>query len=274
VSTPSNLWQAPTTAIGRDAATWPVLARLPEIEEPTKSRPPAADRTRATRSTDYRFDPPQPRPYHVAGWREDERKSTPFSSPILPSSDPFAIPASSLHEAIAPVIRFLILTALFTMAGTMVLMIGKEKRGDAKRSEPVTATVGQSLQPTDIVVPTPVATEQAAAPPAAAGPTASSSALSGQSEAIAWPEDDLNSSMKRDDDEPQGRHASIEDTNSAPWPNEPSADLRATASQQLQTASLPKVQIAEPPISVAHLPGHLESPPAGASHDDNKSSVH
>ena len=272
MSTPSNLWQAPSTATGSDAATWPVLARLPEIEEPTKSRPSAADRPRATRSTDYRFDPPQPRPYHLAGWREDERKSTPFSSPILPSSDPFAIPASSLHEAIAPVIRFLILTALFTMAGTMVLMIGKEKSSDAKPAEPVTATIQQSLQPTTIVTPMPVITEQAAAAPTAAGATASSSSFSGPSDADAWSDDDLSS--KSGDGELLERHASIEDINSAPWPNDPSADSQATASQQSQTASLPKVQIAEPPISVARLPGHLESPPGDAHNDDNKSSLH
>jgi hypothetical protein len=274
VSTSNTSSTSARTASEAGRTTWPVLARLPEIEEHNTARSLATDGPRKARSSEYRFDPPQLRPYHTAGWRENERKSSSVSSPILPSSDPFAIPSSSLHEAVAPVIRFLILVALFTMAGTMILMMGKEKSTDAKPAEPLTANVEQSLEPAGIVTQTPIVAEPAVSISKATGPTASTSGLSDQTVSDAWPADsELERSGKSDKDSLE-RHAASDDLEFPPWPEATSANFPPTALPQSHTASLPKVQTAEPPISVAHLPGHLELPSGQANHDDDEPSLH
>ena len=150
------------------AGDWPLLARLPDVSGQLPENVGRAKRP-VTATTDYRFDAPQladrgrqsadlasnsaignstserpgdglstrlPHPHLLQRtWRVDQPVQVPRrSSAILPRSNPFAIPSSSLHDALAPVVRFMMLVVLFTAAGTTILMAGKE---DRPKSQPL-----------------------------------------------------------------------------------------------------------------------------------------
>src|SRR6185503_2186059 len=107
-------------------------------------------------ATSYRFDPPQTgdaqaqsaiyrdirrdtastdtqsggktlrthQPHVFDRGRVADRKTSPRrESPILPSSNPFAIPRAGLLDSVAPAVRFLTMVVLFTAAATWFQML-------------------------------------------------------------------------------------------------------------------------------------------------------
>jgi hypothetical protein len=114
-----------------------VLARLPDVSDE-----PAAQSARAVAfgATNYRFDHPeesqaksathklitatganqktglshQP---HAFGRQRVHRRVPRRESPVLPRSNPFAIPSTRLVDTLAPALRFVTLVVLFTAAG-------------------------------------------------------------------------------------------------------------------------------------------------------------
>jgi hypothetical protein len=62
----------------------------------------------------------------------------------LPAWDPFAIPSGRIPESIAPIITFLLLVALFTAAGTSVLMLRNSQPPAPSESVVPSAQVEQS----------------------------------------------------------------------------------------------------------------------------------
>ena len=86
----------------------------------------------------------------------------PVDSPALPAWDPFTIPGRRLSETLAPIVSFLLLVALFTAAGTSVLMLRSTNRQPAAESQ-ATSTKTNSVEP-------------AVAGPTATGPTGLSGA--------------------------------------------------------------------------------------------------
>jgi hypothetical protein len=129
-----------------------VLARLSDV---STSIPRSMNQT-TLGSTSYRFDPPQTadtqsqsalyrdirrdstsgevqaggktirthQPHVFDRSHGSDRRSSPRrESPILPSSNPFAIPRAGLLDSVAPAIRFLTMVVLFTAAATWVQMV-------------------------------------------------------------------------------------------------------------------------------------------------------
>ena len=132
----------------------PVLARIPEISP--KSLSAASRSYTASHAQDIRFDPPQPRnqrPRHravadpmrrsdispprtatAAEAHKEFPRSAPIQSKVLPTGNPFEIPQAKLQDRFAPVVQFLLLSVLFTAAGTSILMIGRKSGGQAVES--------------------------------------------------------------------------------------------------------------------------------------------
>jgi len=154
------------------AGTWPVLARIPDVSA-------------AGRPADIRFDPPQPDGWqaarhgaaHRSGLREtapsrDRHESTESDpahltrrrSRILPAGNPFAFSDDRRQESLAPFLRFVLLFALFTAAGTSILIIGRSGRTANGDSTNPTATTA------DPAIAVPTAMQQTVAAPAATGP--------------------------------------------------------------------------------------------------------
>ncbi len=102
-----------------------------------------------------RFDRPNTHP------RTAER------SPILPSTDPFEIPARGLTSALAPAMRFAMLVALFTAAGTSILMM---RNSDSSAREANQAKPNSLVKHATI---TPARTEPGVTLPTAVGPLGS-----------------------------------------------------------------------------------------------------
>lgn len=167
-----NTSRTPTTEVKKPAPAIggvPVLAQLPLV---SPGRPIASDATAATRTLGRRFDPPQaerrtaprttpsenpttfpklkselvyspestrpPQP-HVFEWARtrEQRKQHPRSeSRHLPRSNPYQLPRRSLMETLAPVMRFVLVVALFTAAGTWFQMSAIRKRNASEESEP------------------------------------------------------------------------------------------------------------------------------------------
>jgi hypothetical protein len=86
-----------------------------------------------------------------------EHRSRYFSGPsrALPGSNPFAIPAASLINRLAPVVRFLAMFLIFTAVGTFVLSTTRERASEPKREQTPSASaptgVKQTLEPTSDV---------------------------------------------------------------------------------------------------------------------------
>lgn len=173
--TPTTEVKKPTPAIGGV----PVLAQLPLV---SPGRPIASNTPAATRNLGRRFDPPQaerrtapratssenpttfpklkselvyspesarpPQP-HVFEWartREQRKQSPRSESRHLPRSNPYQLPRRSLLETLAPVMRFVVIVALFTAAGTWFQMSAIRKRHASEDSQPA-KTANQPASP-------------------------------------------------------------------------------------------------------------------------------
>lgn len=279
--TPSN---STTLSDRRGNEQWPVLARLPEVSPPTSSAP------RSNRSAaglvEYRFDPPQIAASNVTQRATNVRHSAKphvferdpgtgqgarprrFVSPILPHSDPFAIPRSGLRDALAPAVRFLMMFALFTAAGTSILMFNRQVQPTAEPVKPAAATV----QP--MLVPAADAVQLSPAPPTAAGPIDATTPRTGRRN-----NDGSQSAIRKESIRRGGTSEIV-------------AELPEMRQLSAHGIALPRVQSTDPqtagvedsparkdvgarPPAVAHLsPYILEDPTRQAQHVDHESSLH
>jgi hypothetical protein len=210
-------------------------------------------------------------------WRVDQASPAARRiSKILPRSNPFAIPSSSLDDALAPLARFVMLFVLFTIAGTTILIAGKANRSKPVTTPPAAATTGPLLEPTTIIEPVRPAIEKPVAASTAIGPTGDTAARSrDDTDTFTLPEfpDVFATPTKA----PVGAGESNDAQVTSDRPAEESSPA-ATALEFLTSPltgtgrALPQVQTSEPPKAVAHLPGHiLESPSRQASNDDQQS---
>jgi hypothetical protein len=248
------------------AGKWPVLACLPDVTPQPARQQPAAEQTTVKAAVGYRFDPPQRHSLHSTRRLADIRRVDRRRSSILPRSDPFSIPASRLQETLAPAIRFLMLVALFTVAGTLLLVtgVGSRQRQTPERSSP--AARSPSLEPTVTTV------EPTQAPPTAAGPIGTNETAPvelrptiSQPPSLAWPGGN-NSANSAD--------FSGGPTTGGTGPATPTGPMYNPL-QTSHPSPIPSAQFADPPPAIARFPGYILEPPSRqASHDDNQSSVY
>jgi hypothetical protein len=185
-------------------------------------------------------------------------------SPALPDWNPFAIGGSSFPETFAPILSFLVLVALFTAAGTSVLMLRNTNQS------PVS---GSPLRSGKI--------ERSVAGPTAAGPRGFSeqrleidesavSAAKTDEPAPAPPATPLDDEMRANDvtaDDEAPRSASASDDPAYPTTDFPAPGLLESGEQEL-----PQAQMSDPPSAPARLTGSIyESPTRQAQHDDESS---
>jgi hypothetical protein len=208
-------------------------------------------------------------------WRVDQASpAARRSSKILPRSNPFAIPSSSLDDALAPLARFVMLFVLFTIAGTTILLAGKGNRSQPVTTPPAATTTGPLLEPTTIIEPVRPAIEKPVAASTAAGPTDERAPRSGDETYTLPAFPDVFAT-------PAEASVGTEKSNGARVTSDRPADESSPAATALEFLTspltgtgraLPQVQTSEPPKAVAHLPGHiLESPSRQASNDDQQS---
>jgi hypothetical protein len=208
-------------------------------------------------------------------WRVDQASpAARRSSKILPRSNPFAIPASSLDDALVPLARFAVMFVLFTIAGTTMLVAGKSNRSKPDATPPAAATTGPLLEPTTII-------EQAR--PAVDQPAAASTATGPAGDTAAQPRDETNTLPAFPDvfaapsDASLGRKESsggqVTSDRAAEEPRPAESAVEFLMSPPIGSGRpLPRVQTSEPPRAVAHFPGHvLESPSQQASNVDEQS---
>jgi hypothetical protein len=234
-----------------------VSAELPAAAKPIQRSAPIAE-------LEYRFDPPQTRAAEPAvrvesRWRQQRRESA-----ILPKSDPFTIPARTFHQNLAPVVRFLMLVALFTIAGTIILLSRSEKRPTS--STQPRAFTQQSLEPVVTAV------GVAGGSPAAHGAVESidSSFSDGGAHSTALPTAPGEETMPA---APAPTADAVSQTISESA--NPAGDVQVGENGPIGEQVLPQFPTAEPPPAVAHLPGYiLEAPSRQASNDDDQSSIH
>jgi hypothetical protein len=208
-------------------------------------------------------------------WRVDQASpAARRSSKVLPRSNPFAIPSSSLDDALAPLARFVMLFVLFTIAGTTILLAGKGNRSKPVTTPPAATTTGPLLEPTTIIEPVRPAIEKPAAASTATGP-AGDTATRSRDETFTLPAfPDVFAT-------PAEASAGAEESNGARVTSDRAAEDSSPAATALEFLTspltgtgraLPQVQTSEPPKAVAHLSGQiLESPSRQASNDDQQS---
>jgi hypothetical protein len=200
-------------------------------------------------------------------------RATHHESSILPKSNPFTIPAASLLGTLGPTLRFLMLVALFTMAG-MILLSNRDQdnlpTSDAVPADSV--TLRPSLEPAttavDISRPTPTAT----------GPASAPITIADQKHVDDRNAHDLNEAEEDEDfeadDEIDDIHVQRQtpDATNSPYPQTawPPASMPWTDQDHL-----PQARMTDPALPIALLPGYItELAPRQASHDDDQPSLH
>jgi hypothetical protein len=285
-----------------------VLARLPNVSVQTPADPPQSLRLATRSSTAYRLDPPNiadtprlshdpstahepqtkftpiisegssapPQPHlHQRTWRVDQAApASRRNSAALPSSNPFAIPSTSLDDTLAPIARFVMLFVLFTIAGTAILLAGKN-RSKPLPTTPATAAAAPVLEPTTVIEPVRTVVEQLIASTTASGPSSGAPAAQRDRETESLPPfpDVLAppADVSTHREQAAGEQVSSDPAGSNGKP--------ATSATEFLTSpltgagrALPQIRTSEPPTSVAHLPGYiLESPSRQANNDDEQS---
>lgn len=248
-----------------------------------------ASRAAAAGFVDYRFDtytaddgaPMQPvAPPHV--FRRAERpeyRTRPLASrsSVLPDSNPFAIPTTSLIERISPALRFLALFLIFTAVGTFTLTKLGEQQARQRKPDDVRAVESsshsqQKLEPaTGQMLPMPSA-------PSARGPAGrvTSEALSPTSTTVE--ESSWNSEMFQ----PLSRLADpsslrLTTAGGSPLPQVRTEELFTSPSASRAVESNPSTIVpqaaraADSAPAVARLPGIIrEVPPQQAQHDNHQ----
>lgn len=149
-----------------ELAAKPVLARLPDVSAELLRQRPAAGRV------GYRFDPPeapeqassvplrnelvyapqttrqmQPHVFERGRTTERQARSRHRESPVLPRTNPFALPRRRMVDSFAPVLRFLTLVALFTAAATWIQVIRQNNSAAHQPAEPRGTTAQERSEP-------------------------------------------------------------------------------------------------------------------------------
>lgn len=272
-----------TAGRGNGSGRYPVLAQLPDVSDQLASVSPRSNRAAAAGFVSYRFDPPENADRGTDRRREMaesaglatqphimQRPTTARNrkeSPILPRSNPFAIPAASVEDTLAPVARFLFLFALFTAIGTAILTISRRAEPINDVAEPATAAAQQSLEP-QMLKPQSNLLEAPTAPPTAAGP-------------LGTPAPRTGFRIKPDE------RPAIQSPQSAVAPDASAlhtADASGEVVPQVRTSDGPRAGVEDDPTrwegsaappAVARLSGTiLAAPTQQAHHDDNQSSLH
>jgi hypothetical protein len=272
-----------------EGSDWPVLARLPDVSARLPDGgAPRSNRTAAAGFVSYRFDPPQTAEHGAAAVTARSAKPQPFGkamsagpakphitprsargqwhreSSVLPHSDPFAIPRTSLRDRLAPVIRFLVLFALFTAVGTSVLRSGRQATPANELSEPSTAATEKSFETPTL----PARADEIEAPnalPTASGPLGTKSPRMG-----ARPKQQGSSARENSQSAIGPASSAARSAASDPKRLPPSLGVRASGPNDGRLENNPV-----PPPALARLPGYiLEAPAQQAYHDQNQSSLH
>ena len=269
-------------------ARWPVLARVPEVHPLQRlAQRRAKPDDSACRSTDYRFDLPEVRPpeplsaeaardtrdYAVASMAPNGSPPAPHlrrrlanestmhesrNSRILPDSNPFLIPSASLHDQVAPLVRFLVMVALFTLAGTSVLMMYND-RGEAT-SEPSASGVA-TREPELPTAPAPIA----------ASPTLTPAPITISLDPGLSPDKDPRNDLTAGAPNAGEADAAPSAAAEAKLPY-PTTDYPPAAITDAATTVLPRVQNSDAAPAVARFTGQLEAvSPRTAQHDDEPS---
>ena len=230
-------------------------------------RRPAGNRPRSLANTDthdYRFDPPQARSLHHPHDGDHTPRVSRRESPILPRTDLFAIPSPGVMEKFGPIVRLVLLIALFTAAGVILLAGGNDQQPSVREKTSAETTVTkQSLEPTAVVADASASTSTAAGP-----------ALVPDSSEVETTQAAVDLSDAVDEAAPGAVQASGGATEAAGHPY-PQTAWPSAALPDAGHGALPQVQTTDPPQAVAHLPGHItEIPQRHASHDDNQPGLH
>ena len=298
---------------GRDyprTGNWPVLARLPDVTDYLPAAGPQADRRTQKGPLDYRFDPPeqaggglrpdrhvdldaselpspsaagssshrppQPHLFQRAGRGDYAARAPRGESPILPRSDPFALPASSLPDTLAPVVRFLVLVALFTAAGTMVLSMGKRNQTPPDEVRRTSTAVRQSLEPVLPSVSAAPSSDEAFAAPSSIGPVGAEGAPEVELPPDVTVTASANASSKLiPQADVTAAHSARQTPETALDSAAPAFDPPLPPMAGAQAGALPQVRISEPPAAVARLPGTIhEIPTRQAKNGDDEPSIY
>ncbi len=178
-------------------AAKPVLARLPDVSAEVELQ--RTTKKLAAGGVDYRFDPPQAADRQAPGAEAERYPQSPtlkselifsphasrthqphvfersrpaerrmrtprHASPVLPASNPFAIPRTRLIDTLSPLIRFVTLFALFTAAGTWAQVTGLFGTPARRPAEAPTTTAQEPVNPAAKTA------DRAGSPPSSAGP--------------------------------------------------------------------------------------------------------
>jgi hypothetical protein len=277
---------------------WPVLIRLPDVSAASQSaadRPQRLGAAPASHAVDYRFDPPQSRGsqtsaapselnarilgadqatklsavsshhLHARHGRAASHINSKSDSPILPTWDPFSIPGSRFPELFAPILSFLVLVALFTAAGTSVLMLRNSQRRPSSESP----------------VPSAAKIERTGTAPTASGPRGipavrlepgptndfNVASASGLPTAIGpTREPEATDNVTNTDAAPPSPTTAVDADRPMTYP--------APVFPETSERQLPQAQMSDTSPAVARFSGGIqESPPRQAQHDD-QSSIH
>ncbi len=224
-------------------------------------RPAQSPKTLPTTDAhDYRFDPPQARSLHHPHDGDHTPRVSRHQSPILPRTDPFAIPSPGLMETFGPIVRLVLLIALFTAAGVILLAGGNDQQPSVREKTSAETTVTkQSLEPAAVIA------EASASASTAAGPASVPDSIE---------VDTTQAAVDLDEAAPGAAQASGGATGAAGHPY-PQTAWPSAALPEAGQGALPQVQTTDAPQAVAHLPGHItEIPQRHASHDDNQPGLH
>jgi len=175
----------------------PLLARIPDVAAKTRT---ASNLPAQSCSQDFRFDPPQtrsqghryyaaadalpsleplpsfeslpPLPTTATSKLKERSRSTPLNSRLLPEGNTFAIPSERIQERIPPILQFLVLFVLFTVAGTSALMIVQATNHETSVNAAATNVESSIAVPTAVTLaPSVTPTPPPQTAPTSAGPT-------------------------------------------------------------------------------------------------------
>jgi hypothetical protein len=277
----SKTTEPPRRGDGRELV--PVLAQLLDVSEQlSRVASPSKRAAAAAGFVSYRFDPPQrtdsaasgstarlakspsrersattsPAEPHILGRSSDRSRRD--DSPILPRSNPFAIPSVSLLDAMAPAIRFLLLFALFTAAGTWIMSNRRQAEPVRDISEPTTTAAQPALDLPILKPSEPI--EPPAAGPTAAGPLGDKAPRTG------WRDRQSKQLPKKNS------HSAVGPT-SAP----PVTDANWQLVPQVQASDPPQPTATDDvsgPPALARIAGYILAAPAQQAEHDDEPSLH
>lgn len=278
----------------RDGGAHPVLARIPDVASPPPAKQRAAQAA-AAGFVDYRFDNPasdnqdaasrhhEAQPHMFRRRASGERSPSFGASRVLPDSDPFAIPGSTLAERLVPAVRFLGIFMLVTAVGTFVL----STRRNVPDAEPVSIEPAAVTAPVHIeqsLEPAPIPDHPTIASPTALGPLGLKAKnptqyLKSAPETTLLPMADFPNEYDPFSEVDAPPTSVSTPNHGTPLPSlqttDPPAATPALADDRAP-AHRPSAAPQEPsqPPAIARLPGVIFEAPRHAYHDNNQPGLH